>query len=313
MPKPLPIRRPLRQRLLVPMELALVGALVLAACGGSSPSEDTTIASAPTTIATSPADQASTTTAGAPASTTTAGTEPIAKVLYDPPSPPVAVCDLESAEAMCIEMRSLTFEGDTVVVDWAASNFTPDTGAFHAHFYWNTVRPQEAGTNAASFGASPGSWELTDQTPFRSGSLSASSIPAGTTGLCAIVANGNHGAVDPTIEHCLPLPDLVADADGYLEFDRVFMPLTEACVTYRADGSQTAAATPSPGSQFQINWADPTSSAFSVALDDVVFEGEWQSTAPAAPLIVATATSVTIDTESAVRFQLDRSNIPECS
>ena len=58
--------------------------------------------------------------------------------------------------ACCIEMTGIEIVGDSIVVDWTPFNFEPAVDDLHAHFFWNTTRPEEAGTNAADFGATPG-------------------------------------------------------------------------------------------------------------------------------------------------------------
>ena len=53
-------------------------------------------------------------------------------------------------------MTSVGVDGDSIIVDWTPFNFEPAVDDLHAHFFWDTTRPEEAGTNAAAFGAVPG-------------------------------------------------------------------------------------------------------------------------------------------------------------
>ena len=105
-------------------------------------------------------------------------------------------------------MTSVGVDGDSVVVEWTPFNFEPEVDDFHAHFFWDTTRPEEAGTNAAAFGASPGAWELTDARPFVSErEMLLSAKPDGASQVCVTPATASHGVVDPRVFQCLPLPD----------------------------------------------------------------------------------------------------------
>jgi hypothetical protein len=110
--------------------------------------------------------------------------------------------------ALCVRIDSVSLDGDSFLVSWSAIGFQPDVGSNHAHFFWDTTKVGAAGTNAASFGFTPGQWELTSAQPFRSSLpfLRPSARPAGATRLCATVGNHDHGVVDPTNFSCAPLP-----------------------------------------------------------------------------------------------------------
>ena len=93
------------------------------------------------------------------------------------------------------------------MIEWDALNFTPALQSFHAHFFWDTISPKQAGTNAPKFGATVGAWELTDRQPFRSeGELRVANRPAAAKQVCVTVADVNHALVDPEIFDCIPLP-----------------------------------------------------------------------------------------------------------
>jgi hypothetical protein len=107
----------------------------------------------------------------------------------------------------CINIRSIAIAGQSIVIEWDALNFTPSLQNFHAHFFWDTVSPKAAGTNAAKFGAQVGTWELTDKQPFRSeGELRTANRPAAAKQVCVTVADAGHALVDPEIFDCIPLP-----------------------------------------------------------------------------------------------------------
>jgi hypothetical protein len=107
----------------------------------------------------------------------------------------------------CINIRSIAVEGNAIVIVWDAINFTPSLQSFHAHFFWDTVSPKQAGTNAPKFGATVGTWELTDKQPFRSeGELRTANRPAAAKQVCVTVADVAHALVDPAIFDCIALP-----------------------------------------------------------------------------------------------------------
>ena len=111
--------------------------------------------------------------------------------------------------SLCIEMTGIETFGDAIVVDWTAFNFQPAVDDHHAHFFWDTTAPEEAGTNAADFGATPGLWELTDAQPFVSEDVMLlSARPDDATAVCVTVATAQHALVDPEVFQCLPLPDI---------------------------------------------------------------------------------------------------------
>ena len=94
------------------------------------------------------------------------------------------------------------------MIEWDALNFTPSLQSFHAHFFWDTISPKQAGTNAATkYGATVGTWELTDKQPFRSeGELRVANRPAAAKQVCVTVADVNHALVDADVFDCIALP-----------------------------------------------------------------------------------------------------------
>jgi actin-like ATPase involved in cell morphogenesis len=147
-----------------------------------------------------------TTTSAAVATTAGTAAPTVAPTTAAPSTTTPPVCPADDPK-LCIEITSIAVDGDSLVIDWDPFNFEPDVDDFHAHFFWNTTRPQEAGTNAPEFGATQGAWELTDQRPFRSeGEMRVSNRPEAATEVCVTPANQSHGVVDPTVVHCVALP-----------------------------------------------------------------------------------------------------------
>ena len=104
-------------------------------------------------------------------------------------------------------MRSIAISGQSIVIEWDALNFTPSVQSFHAHFFFDTFTPKQAGINAGKFGATVGIWELTDKQPFRSErELLVANRPAAAKQVCVTVADVTHALVDPEIFDCIPLP-----------------------------------------------------------------------------------------------------------
>jgi actin-like ATPase involved in cell morphogenesis len=111
----------------------------------------------------------------------------------------------------CIQMRSIALQGDSLVIEWDAFNFTPSESDVHAHFFWDNQLPQQAGTNAADFGVPLGAWELTAAQPFVSGvdpttPLLVSRKPPEATRVCVTAANAAHAVIDPNVFQCIAYP-----------------------------------------------------------------------------------------------------------
>jgi len=167
-------------------------ALVVSACGG----DDAT-----STVTLPPLGSTPTTTRSATATTVAGGatTAPSSTVR-------TRACDSRPG-VKCINIRSVAIAGQSVVIEWDALNFTPSLQSFHAHFFWDTISPKQAGTNAAKFGATVGMWELTDKQPFRSeNELRVANRPAAAKQVCVTVADNAHALVDPEIFDCIALP-----------------------------------------------------------------------------------------------------------
>jgi molecular chaperone DnaK len=171
--------------------VALPGEETTTTAEPSSTSEPTTTTTRPTTTTT----RATTTTTRA----TTTTTQPTTTTTLFPP----ASCN----QADCIFIDTVHIVGGNLRIEWT-SDFSPNTAAKHAHFFWDIYESAQVGTNAASFGVSQAPWELTANTTFvPGGEMALSNRPAGAEGVCVTAANGNHGVIDPANFHCVELPD----------------------------------------------------------------------------------------------------------
>jgi hypothetical protein len=178
--------------IVVPVILALTAS----ACGGGS-STSSKLTLPPLNTQTS--SGSSTTALGA--STTAGGT-----TLGSTSTTRGRVCDTHPG-VKCINIRSIAIAAGALVVAWDAINFTPSVSSFHAHFFWDSFAPNQAGTNAAKFGATVGRWELTDKQPFvGADEMKLANRPAAAKNVCVEVADNQHALVDPTVFDCIPIP-----------------------------------------------------------------------------------------------------------
>jgi hypothetical protein len=169
----------------------VVSALALAACGGDDAQSSVTLPPLGSNPSTTRSASASSTGGSTTAPVTTARAR---------------ACDSKPG-VKCINIRSIAIAGQSIVIEWDALNFTPSVQSFHAHFFFDTVSPKSAGTNAAKFGATVGTWELTDKQPFRSeNELRVANRPAAAKQVCVTVADVNHALVDPDVFDCIALP-----------------------------------------------------------------------------------------------------------
>lgn len=103
-----------------------------------------------------------------------------------------------------VQIDGIRTEGQAYAVDFTPLNFTPLIGSgpddFHIHFFWDTVAPENAGTN----GPAPEDWILYDgPSPFTEYGFAAR--PPAATGLCALVADAAHGVTLGSGD-CVTLP-----------------------------------------------------------------------------------------------------------
>ena len=103
-----------------------------------------------------------------------------------------------------VQIDTVTASGSAYAVEFTPYNFVPLIGSgdqdFHIHFFWNSVEPQNAGTN----GPAPGDWFLYDGgSPFTGYTFAAR--PPEATQMCALVADSAHG-VTLGSGNCVTLP-----------------------------------------------------------------------------------------------------------
>lgn len=103
-----------------------------------------------------------------------------------------------------VQIDEITAEGNSYAVSFTPFNFTPLIGTgpqdYHIHFFWNTLEPQNAGTN----GPDPGDWFLYDgASPFNGWTFG--DRPPEATQMCALVADAAHG-VTVGSGNCVTLP-----------------------------------------------------------------------------------------------------------
>lgn len=99
---------------------------------------------------------------------------------------------------------SVGVSGENFEVHFTVSGYSPkisdDERSFHVHFFFDTVSPENAGTN----GKPPGEWVLYDgPSPFML--MKVSDRPEGATKICALVADSKHGII-PGTGNCADLP-----------------------------------------------------------------------------------------------------------
>jgi hypothetical protein len=117
---------------------------------------------------------------------------------------------------VCID--EISVDGDDIVVDYRALNYTPKlveapSTERHIHFFFPVGANAEDPRNAGAGGAKTGSWIIWDQpSPFRNGQRAdiggytvANARQVGATQLCALVADAVH-AVYPGTGNCVDLP-----------------------------------------------------------------------------------------------------------
>ena len=113
-------------------------------------------------------------------------------------------------QGFCAHIEEVTVDSGELVIEWTThGGWEPNLSNFHAHFYYDIYEAVQVGTNWQQNGAaSGGSWQLTDQQPFRTAgsSVSVGAAPAGTTAICVVPAASDHGTISPENAECWDLP-----------------------------------------------------------------------------------------------------------
>ena len=122
-------------------------------------------------------------------------------------APTTNACPVDGCEITILDVEP---EGSELKVTWD-SNFLPDFSKNHIHFYWDTYSPEEVSGNAETeYGVEQGNWVPTDVTPsiVTEGPTSVANRGDSTT-LCVTAADFDHNVLDPTIENCFDVSDLL--------------------------------------------------------------------------------------------------------
>jgi serine/threonine protein kinase len=113
------------------------------------------------------------------------------------------------AGGFCAHIDEVSVEDDELIIEWTAHGYVPDTSNLHAHFYYDIYDVTQVGTNWQQMGAATaGSWQLTDDQPFRTAgsAVAISNAPPGTTAICVVPTDSNHGVLSPDNAECFELP-----------------------------------------------------------------------------------------------------------
>ena len=147
-----------------------------------------------------PADaEATSTTASTVASSTTSTTAPSSSTTAASSTTTTA----PTVTGLSATITGIVIDGGRYAVSYS-TNFTPlissDPSSTHLHFFFDTVPVDQAGVPGG------GPWILYDvPAPFTG--YGPSDRPSGATQMCVTAANHAHEVVDPSIYHCMDLPD----------------------------------------------------------------------------------------------------------
>jgi outer membrane biosynthesis protein TonB len=131
-------------------------------------------------------------------------------------SDPEAACPTDAAMFACI--IQVSFDGNDLVIGYSTGGFDPSLepsaagptpGSHHIHFFFNTTKPEDAGSQSKT----PGMWRVWARpNPFRNpaqnngdAGFTRADIPAGATKVCALVADNLHQVTQGT-GNCVALP-----------------------------------------------------------------------------------------------------------
>jgi serine/threonine protein kinase len=149
------------------------------------------------TAATAQAQQA-TEQAATYATTIAVTPQPTATYPPTPENAPTLAPTQPSAAGPMVRITRITLSGSQYEVYYETTGYTPALPGQHIHFFFNTVRPEDAGSPG------PGPWELyAGPVPFTR--YGPGNRPAGATQMCALVANSDHSIILNT-GNCVDLP-----------------------------------------------------------------------------------------------------------
>jgi len=152
--------------------------------------EQATVAAQITAAAAQATATAAQATAVAPQPTATYPPPPVISPTPAPTEP--------SATGPMVRITQITLSGSQYEVYYESTGYTPVLPGQHIHFFFNTVRQEDAGLPG------PGPWELyAGPVPFTR--YGPGNRPSGATQMCALVANPDHSIILGT-GNCVDLP-----------------------------------------------------------------------------------------------------------
>ena len=92
----------------------------------------------------------------------------------------------------------ITTKSGAYVVDFKVFGYSPKLPGMHVHFFFNTVKPADAGVPGK------GPWKLY-ATPNPFTQYKVGDRPSGATQMCILVANPDHSVIQGT-GNCVDLP-----------------------------------------------------------------------------------------------------------
>jgi hypothetical protein len=95
-------------------------------------------------------------------------------------------------------IMAITVSGGKYVVDFKVFGYTPKLPGMHVHFFFDTVKPADAGVPGK------GPWKLY-ATPNPFTQYKVTDRPAGANQMCILVANPDHSVIQGT-GNCVDLP-----------------------------------------------------------------------------------------------------------
>ena len=129
----------------------------------------------------------------------TATDEPTAEPTEEPTTAPTIPPTPTTPAGPNVSINDISIAGGQYEVHYAASGYTPSLpGGEHIHFFFDTVRPEDAGL------PEPGPWLIyAGPVPFTL--YSVGSRPTGANYMCALVANVDH-SIQLGTGNCFALP-----------------------------------------------------------------------------------------------------------
>lgn len=115
-------------------------------------------------------------------------------------------CPVDGCE---ITITDTVAEGDELRLTWEA-NFVPDASNNHIHVYWDTYTAEQVSNDAAARGEDQGEWVPTDAFPdyVTEGATSVANR-GDSTNLCVTAGDSDHNVIDPSINNCFDVADLL--------------------------------------------------------------------------------------------------------